>query len=121
MQSDLETLAEGCLCSTPEGPAPQPKECSEIITKFCSAYSIIMRNEWSVILYLGSVCDFMFCCSVERIFGLRDFIHFINYIRRKGKSRITSQLVLQSLERNFNGTKEFEDICLVFLKEVQLM
>ena len=63
----------------------------------------------------------IFCYSIERIFGLRDFIHFINYIRRKGKSRITPQLVLQSLERNFNGTKEFDYICSVFLREVHTM
>ena len=58
------------------------------------------------------------CYSIQKFFGLRDFIHFINYIRRKGRGSITPQLVLQSLERNFNGTEEFEDICSVFLKEV---
>ena len=58
------------------------------------------------------------CCSFEKFFGLRDFIHFINYIRRERKFDITPQLVLQSLERNFNGTKGFEYICSVFLEKV---
>ena len=78
-----------------------------------------MKNKWLVILFMH-VLDITFCHSVERFFGLRDFIHFINYIRRKGKSGITAELVLQSLERNFNGTKEFEEICEEFLKEVPL-
>lgn len=58
-------------------------------------------------------------CSFENFFGLRDFIHFINYIRRERNVGITPQLVLQSLERNFNGTKEFEKICSEFLQKVQ--
>ena len=62
------------------------------------------------------------CFSFEKFFGLRDFIHFINYIRRERKVEITPQLVLRSLERNFNGTttKGFEQICSVFLEKVQL-
>ena len=76
-----------------------------------------MRDKRLVILYIR-ILDITFCFSIERFFGLRDFIHFINYIRRKGQSDITAELVLQSLERNFNGTKEFEEICKVFLKEV---
>ena len=59
--------------------------------------------------------------SFEKFFGLRDFIHFINYIRRERKTEITQQLVLESLERNFNGTKGFEHICSVFLEKVQLV
>ena len=61
----------------------------------------------------------LFCYSIERFFGLRDFIHFVNYIRRKGKFSITRQVVLESLERNFNGTKEFKYICSEFLEKVQ--
>ena len=58
-------------------------------------------------------------CSLEKFFGLRDFIHFINYIRRGRTVDITPQLVLQSLERNFNGsTKGFDNICSLFLDKV---
>ena len=59
--------------------------------------------------------------SFKNFFGLRDFIHFIHYIRRERKVEITPQLVLQSLERNFNGTKGFEHICSVFLEKVQIV
>ena len=60
--------------------------------------------------------------SFEKFFGLRDFIHFINYIRRERKVDITSELVLESLERNFNGTTEgFDHICSKFLEKVQLV
>ena len=76
-----------------------------------------MKDERSVIL-LFAVMMHLICYSFEKFFGLRDFIHFINYIRRERKVDITPQLVLRSLERNFNGTKDFEDICSVFLKEV---
>ena len=61
-------------------------------------------------------------CSFEKFFGLRDFIHFINYIRRERAVDITPELVLQSLERNFNGTtKGFDHICSVFLEKVQFV
>ena len=57
--------------------------------------------------------------SFEKFFGLRDFIHFINYIRRERTLDISPQLVLESLERNFNGTTEgFDHICKTFLEKV---
>ena len=59
------------------------------------------------------------CYRFEKFFGLRDFIHFINYIRRERVTDITPQLVLRSLERNFNGTEGFERICSIFLEKVQ--
>ena len=57
-------------------------------------------------------------CRFKTFFGLRDFIHFINYIRRKRQSSMSSKLVLQSLERNFNGTDYFTDICTLFMEKV---
>ena len=60
-------------------------------------------------------------CSLEKFFGLRDFIHFINYIRRNYQGDMTPELVLQSLERNFNGAVNsvgFEEICNVFFEKV---
>ena len=56
--------------------------------------------------------------SFEKFFGLRDFIYFINYIRQNRKVGITPELVLQSLERNFNGIQGFETICSTFLLKV---
>ena len=52
-------------------------------------------------------------------FGLRDFIHMIHYLRRRGKaSSIKPQLVMAALERNFNGCEAFDAICKEFLKPV---
>jgi len=70
------------------------------------------------LVYNGTLeFDVILCYSFKNFFGLRDFVHFINYFRRKHKA-ITQQLVLESLERNFNGTKGFEDICSMFLGKV---
>ena len=113
-------MAKGCLCANPEKPPPELEGDLKTIVKFCPAYYAIMKDKRSVILLcymLGSIV----CFSFEKFFGLRDFIHFINYIRRERKVDITPQLVLQSLERNFNGTtKGFEHICSTFLEKVQL-
>ena len=54
----------------------------------------------------------------ENFFGLRDFIHFINYIRRNRQGSVNASLVLQSLERNFNGSEDFKHICSIFLEQV---
>ena len=91
-----------------------------------------MKDKWSVLFC--KLTGIMLCKhSFEKFFGLRDFIHFINYIRRKRESRITTQLVLQSLERNFNGSEglqfletsvngsqAFEAICTEFLSKVAM-
>ena len=100
---DLKTLAVGCLCFFPESPPPELKSDLDRVVRFCAPYSALMENE-----------------SFAKFFGLRDFIHFINYLRRKRDmgQALTSQLVIQGLERNFNGceAKEFEEICMGFLK-----
>lgn len=70
------------------------------IVKYCTPYSTLMENT-------------TFSC----FFGLRDFIQFVNYLRRKHDDNhdLTPQVVMQALERNFNGTEDFETICLKFL------
>ena len=55
------------------------------------------------------------------IFGLRDFIFLVTHLRRKINNRkflLSPQLILQGLERNFNGTDCFIKLCQVFLKYV---
>ena len=54
---------------------------------------------------------------VNSFFGLRDFIHFCAYLRRSQDS-ITPQLVINALERNFNGSKHFGDVSRYFLERV---
>ncbi len=91
---DLKILAEGCLCFNPKN--PPPKSDMSMVVKFCESYSYCMKGQ-----------------EFSRFFGLRDFIHFVNHLRRKkdGDYSSFSSLVLQALERNFNGSEQFEDIC----------
>ena len=101
---DLETLAVGCLCSVPKNPPTELKPDLEKVVKFCAPYSTIMKT------------------SLAKFFGLRDFIHFVNYLRRNkemGQS-ISSDLVLKALERNFNGCEvsDFEGVCEAFLRAI---
>ena len=99
---DLETLAKGCLCNTPDNPPPQLKKDLKTIVQFCPAYiNLMTRHEFS------------------QYFGLRDFIHFVNYLRRRRAQMLTPQLVMEALERNFNGSNDFHQICNTFLKKVR--
>ena len=102
---DLKTLAMGCLCSNPENPPPELKPDLDKVVKFCPPYSELMRKE-----------------VFAKFFGLRDFIHFVNYLRRKKDlgQVLSPQIVMQALERNFNGCEpeEFEKICKRFFKAI---
>ena len=56
-----------------------------------------------------------------QFFGLRDFINFVTYLRRKSHDRpINAQMVLEAVERNLNGSDEFETICKQFLATLSL-
>ena len=76
-----------------------------ILTRFCDAFSELMKDEDS---------------SFQSFLGLRDFIHFITYLQRmRGKNKaLSDQLVLQGLERNMNGHERFDYICKKFLPKV---
>ena len=90
---DLEMLAKGCLCLNPEKPPPELRAYIDTVVKFCYPYARCMRTT-----------------TFSNFFGLRDFIHFVNYFRRKrdeGKP-LTAQLVMQALERNFSGVESLE-------------
>ena len=101
---DLETLAKGCLCSKP---TPELESDLNTIVKFCTPYSKLMNKA-------------VYHKEFRRFFGLRDFIHFVNYLRRKRlQEGITPQLVMMALERNFNGSEQFfATICSEFLRMV---
>ena len=100
---DLVALAQGCLCSTPEDPPPELKKDLDIVASFCPAYNAIMQKP-----------------KYKSFFGLRDFIHFISYLRRKRMEMLSPQLVMEALERNFNGFSSecFNYICKLFLRPV---
>lgn len=97
---DLETLAKGCLCSNPEDPPPELRRDLDMVVKFCQPYSECMKSS-----------------RFSSFFGLRDFIQFVNYLRRKRDEQnpLSTKLVMQALERNFNGFEEFGSICRKFL------
>ena len=100
---DLVTLAKGCLCPTPDNPPAELKKDLEIVASFCPAYTAIMQKP-----------------ECKGFFGLRDFIHFISYLRRKRMEMLSPQLVMEALERNFNGVSIecFRNICKLFLRAV---
>ena len=86
---DLQTLAMGCM-----------EEATEVVKSLCSPYSMSMKER-----------------SFSSFFGLRDFIQFLSYLKKNWEKRIfpPSQVVMQALERNFNGNDKFEKICKTFL------
>lgn len=110
---DLETLAKGCLCSDSKKASQDLEIDLQTIVKFCSPYTAIMKD-----------------VKLAKFFGLRDFIHFVSYIRRKRdldnvhdvSCKITPQIVIRSLERNFNGCepKDFDAICRKFLEALEV-
>ena len=101
-EEDLETLAKGCLCNTPDDPPPELKKDLETIVKFCPAFSHLMTKS-----------------EFRQYFGLRDFIHFVSYLRRHQNEMLTQEMVMEALERNFNGSDNFDKICNTFLKMVR--
>ena len=101
-EEDLETLAKGCLCNTPDDPPPELKKDLETIVEFCPAFSHLMTKS-----------------EFRQYFGLRDFIHFVSYLRRHQNEMLTQQVVMEALERNFNGSDNFDKICNTFLKMVR--
>ena len=101
---ELRVLAKGCLCSTPDDPPPELKKDIDLIVKFCPLYHKFMERS-----------------EFRRFYGLRDFIHFINFLKRnRGKKGITETVVMHALERNFNGHKMFDQIAREFLGVVSI-
>ena len=93
-EDDLEILAKGCLSSKSQSE-------NEVVVCLCDAYLSVTRQGISH-------------------FGLRDFIHFINYLRRStNPHECLSTIVMKGLERNFNGFENFDLICTKFLEKVR--
>lgn len=77
----------------------------QMVLGFCSVFSEIMENS-----------------EFKKFYGQRDFIHFVNFLRRCcGSSGLSAQQVLEGLERNFNGHEKFEKISQMFLSEVNMI
>jgi len=98
---ELYQLANSCVFTDNKN---QAKTAEKLVNAVCESYKKILED-----------------AEFKNLFGLRDFIHFATYLRRKQSHFLDAQLVIQSLERNFNGTKRFADICQIFLSEVSLV
>ena len=107
---DLKVLATECLFESPGCPPHNLREHINVIVDLHNAYTHIMTE-----------------MKLNNFFGLRDFIHFLHYIRRMCVQRSTEislhqvgQIVTKSLERNFSGSQQLSEILDVFLDRVRL-
>jgi hypothetical protein len=96
--NDLSTLAKGCLISQPDSHSRKLQKCLDLAVESCKAFSKLMKDE-----------------TFSHFFGLRDFIHFINYLRRRRHQMLQPHVVMEAIERNFNGSENFENIANEFL------
>ena len=101
---DLKTLARGCLSSRLDAPPPELQKDLDLVVKFCPAFSNLMKDD-----------------SFSRFFGLRDFIHFVNYLRRRRGQMLSPQVVMEALERNFNGYEQFDKVAKSFFRSVRIL
>ena len=97
-EDDLKTLARGCLSSKLDSPPPELQKDLDLVVKFCPAFSQLMKDR-----------------TFSHFFGLRDFIHFVNYLRRRRGMMLNEQLVMEALERNFNGYEQFDKVAESFM------
>ena len=101
---DLRTLAKGCFCEDPNNPPSELQRDLDRVVQFCKPYSNLMER-----------------ISFARFFGLRDFIQFVNYMRHqrdKNQDLTFQTTVIHALERNFNGSENFDEICSKFLHSI---
>ena len=99
-EKDLKTLARGCLSSQSHF-----QNNLDVVEKFCPPFSKLMQDR-----------------KHNHFFGLRDFIHFVNYLRRE-RTRglmLDEHLVMKALERNFNGCEQFDKVAESFITPVSL-
>jgi hypothetical protein len=105
----LQTLALGCLCDDPEHPPDDIRTYTWHINQFCRAYHELNAD---VTLEFG------------KMFGLRDFIHFVRYFKRQSADHKTfmfsPEILMRALERNFNGVPidSFRRICEQFFSKL---
>ena len=109
ISEDLGVLATECLFESPGCSPHNLKPHFDTVVNLSTAYTVAITK-----LKLAS------------FFGLRDFIHFVQYVRYKCVNskrgdlalKEVGQLVIESLERNFSGSQQFSEICEAFLDQV---
>jgi len=82
---ELYQLANSCVFTDNKN---QAKTAEKLVNALCESYKKILED-----------------AEFKNLFGLRDFIHFATYLRRKQSHFLDAQLVIQSLERNFKGPR----------------
>ena len=98
-KEDLSLLAEDLLESTGAMTSAEQKI---VIEKFCASFTQLMKEP-----------------QFNHFYGQRDFMHFVSFLRRKrGHGLLNEDIVLQALERNFNGHEDFSKVFDFFLKTV---
>ena len=96
---DLITLAKDLLHISS---SIADKEQENIIKTFCLKFSEMIQEP-----------------KFQCFYGQRDFMYFINDLkRRRGDGFLNERMVLQALERNFNGHINFTEVCNYFLNVV---
>ena len=109
ISEDLEVLATECLFESPGCPPHNLKVYFGTVVDLSTAYTETITK-----------------LKLARFFGLRDFIHFVQYIQHKCVQSTSAdlelkevgQFVTESLERNFSGSQRFSEICETFLHQV---
>ena len=104
-KEDLRKLSAECFSSNMDSLQPILKEDLKLVENFSSAFYELMQKKGS---------------AFRHFFGLRDFIHFTNYLRRKRDQILKKQVVMEAIERNFNGFEQFDEITSDFLKAVSI-
>lgn len=113
LNNDLQELATQCIMTEQSTIALKenqqmkqlctPKE-KQQIRQLCSAFEQLMRHE-----------------EFRKLYGLRDFIHFVRYLKSHRVHSLDAQLLLEGIERNFNGSRNFANVCQIFFSEVSLL
>ena len=109
ISEDLKVLATECLYESPGCLPHNLKAYFDTVVGLSTAYTETITK-----------------LKLARFYGLRDFIHFVQYIRHKCvqspsadlELKEVGQLVTKSLERNFSGSQQFSEICEAFLHQV---
>lgn len=113
LNDDLQELATQCIMTEQSAIAPNEKQqmkqfCTpkekQQIKQLCSAFEELMKHN-----------------KFRKLYGLRDFIHFIRYLKSHRVSSLNAQLLLNGIERNFNGSRNFADVCQIFFSKVGLL
>ena len=100
-EKELHELATGCIVQAGQTLTDIDRT---LVKQFCTSYSELQTHE-----------------EFKKLFGLRDFIHFIIFLRRKRKEFLGQHLIRQSLQRNFNGSNRFDEVCKIFKVDLRII